>query len=387
MYTLSARRVASYAAIVVGITTALQLGHLAAADRSLYPGGPSKAACQHESGPLGPVTPLCDDRTPPNTKITRVRPRPDHGWLRTSQVRYEFRSVVNDGDTDPMAFECRFDGPAKSHGWRPCTSPQVYDELPDSASRYTFRVRAYDAADRAFIYPNPVAPNDVDDTDASPAKSAVRIDTTTPDTTLSGLPRDPVTPGFPVLLSKRLTLHLSASEPAVRWECRQAGEAAPCAGGDLDLGPLAPGTHTFWARATDRAGNVDPTPRDVHWTVPYNQFGTPEQREAHWAEVPADGHFGRDYLQATANGATLSRRFESFSEIRLIVPKGPALGTVQVRIDGVDYGDPISLEAPEASLLNVIVVRSGSLPTTSGKVSLVVVSHDKPVRIDGVVVR
>lgn len=390
MFTISARRVASYAATAAVVATTLQLGYSAAAERAPAPSAPtagkSAAACLHESGPLGPVTPLCDDRTPPNTRITRVRPRPNHGWLRTGQVRYAFRSVVRDGDTDEMAFECRFTGPAKSHDWRSCTSPQTYD-LPDSNRRYTFQVRAYDVADRAFTYPNPVSPNDASDTDTSPAKSSFRVDTKTPNTTLSGLPRDPVTPGFPVVLSRRLTLRLDASERAIRWECRHLGDAVPCAAGDLALGPLEPGTHTFWARATDRAGNVDPTPRDVHWTVPYNQFGTSRQREARWRDVTADGHFGGDYLEATSYGATLSRRFESFSEIRLVVPKGPRLGAVQVRIDGVDYGDPISLRAPQRSRLNVIVVRPGSLATTSGEISLVVVSRGKPVQIDGVVVR
>lgn len=387
MSSISARRLASYAIAVVVVSTSLQFAGAAAAE----PGpGPTAAAtattCLTEAGPLGPLTPLCDDQTPPNTRITRVVPRPNHGWLRTGQVRYEFRSVVTDGDTDPMALECRFDGPAQSHDWRPCTSPQTYD-LPDSTRRYTFRVRAYDVADRAFTYPTPLRPDDTDDTDPSPAAASVKVDTKTPDTTLAGLPRDPVSPGFPVLLGRRLTLRLAASERAVHWECRHLGRAVPCGAGDLSLRRLAPGTHTFWARATDRAGNVDPTPRDVHWTVPYNQFGSPSQREAHWQQVAADGHFGRDYLEATEYGATLSRSFESFTEIRLLAPKGPGLGKVQARINGVDYGDPISLEALQDSRRNVIVVRAGSLAATSGKISLVVVSHGKPVRIDGVVVR
>lgn len=386
MSSISARRLASSAIAVVVVTTSLQLGASAAADPDTGAAAPAAATCRAEAGPLGPLTPLCDDQTPPNTRITRVFPNPDHGWLRTGQVQYEFRSVVRDGDTDPMAFECRLDGPAQSHDWRACTSPQTYDLL-DSNRRYTFRVRAYDVADRAFIYPTPLRPDDVDDTDASPAAAAVKVDTKTPDTTLTGLPRDPESPGFPVLLSRRVNLRLAASERAVRWECRHLGRAVPCDTGDLTLGRLAPGTHTFWARVTDRAGNVDPTPRDVHWTVPDNRFGSERQREAHWREVAADGHFGRDYLEATAYGATLSRSFDSFSEIRLLAPKGPELGTVQVRINGVDYGDPISLQAPRESRLNVIVVRAGALAATSGKVSFVVVSHGRPVRIDGVVVR
>jgi hypothetical protein len=89
---------------------------------------------------------------------------------------------------------------------------------------------------------------------ADPSASATPIDTTPPQTDVSG---DFSAPGAALFA-------VSADEPAT-FACSLDGAAyAPC-GAQLRLVDLAAGWHTLAVRATDLAGNTDPTPAQTRW--------------------------------------------------------------------------------------------------------------------------
>ena len=91
-------------------------------------------------------------------------------------------------------------------------------------------------------------------TDATPATRTFTIDTTPPDTTIDR-PRP------------RRPLALTSTEPGSTFECKlDAGDFEPCSSPHT-LPALPDGTHTLEVRATDAAGNVDPTPATRTFTV------------------------------------------------------------------------------------------------------------------------
>jgi hypothetical protein len=109
---------------------------------------------------------------------------------------------------------------------------------------------------RTIDHGNATAPPGGDHTDAGAVEAA---DTVAPETSIGGQPayiRD-ATP----------TITFSADEQAT-IACRLDGQAVSCAGGSFTpAAPLADGPHTFTATATDRHGNVDPTPATRAFTV------------------------------------------------------------------------------------------------------------------------
>ncbi len=123
------------------------------------------------------------------------------------------------------AIECSLDGGA----WFGCggaTGPLTLPELADG--RHTLRVRGK-----------------LNGTvDRFPAIRTWVVDTTAPDTTLTGL-------------------KIQADEPVAGFRCRVDGVDTACS----TILPSTPGTHTFEAAAVDHAGNVDPTPATYTWTI------------------------------------------------------------------------------------------------------------------------
>ncbi len=88
----------------------------------------------------------------------------------------------------------------------------------------------------------------------------VTIDRSVPATAIDLAPSDPSA-------STSASFEFSASEGAVSFECRlDAASWAACASPQGYAG-LTEGNHTFHVRATDAAGNVDPTPESTSWTV------------------------------------------------------------------------------------------------------------------------
>jgi hypothetical protein len=169
------------------------------------------------------------DTAPPDTTITATPPDPSAASGSLSFVSSETGST----------FQCRLD--AGSFG--ACTSPKAYSGLADGT--HTFEVRATDPAGN---------------TDATPAAHSWTVDTTAPSTSLTSGPPDPTN-------STSATFVFSASEPGSTFDCAlDGGSFGACTSAKTYSG-LADGTHTFEVRATDSAGNTDPTAASFTWTV------------------------------------------------------------------------------------------------------------------------
>src|SRR5207249_3108475 len=85
-------------------------------------------------------------------------------------------------------------------------------------------------------------------------------DTTPPDTTLTATPPA-------VTNSPSASFTFAATEAGSTFQCAlDGGGFAPCASPQT-YSALAGGNHTFQVRATDPAGNTDPTPASLTWTV------------------------------------------------------------------------------------------------------------------------
>jgi hypothetical protein len=137
------------------------------------------------------------------------------------------------------SFECRVDAGA----WGSCSTPETTASLVDGA--HTFEVRATDPAGNV---------------DATPASRSFTVDTIAPQTTIDS--------GPPALTNDPTpTITFSASQVGSTFECRvDAGAWASCSSAHTTAS-LADGAHTFEVRATDPAGNVDPTPASLSFTV------------------------------------------------------------------------------------------------------------------------
>ena len=136
-------------------------------------------------------------------------------------------------------FECRVDAGA----WASCTSPNTTASLADGS--HTFEVRATDVAGNV---------------DATPDSRTITVDTVAPQTTINSGPSGPTNDATP-------TFGFSADQAGSTFECRvDAGAWASCTSSHTTAS-LADGAHTFEARATDPAGNVDATPASRSFTV------------------------------------------------------------------------------------------------------------------------
>jgi hypothetical protein len=136
-------------------------------------------------------------------------------------------------------FQCSLDGSP----FAACGSPFNTPKLAEGS--HTFEVRVTDA---------------VGNTDPTPATRTWIVDLTPPDTTIVGGPTGTV----PVASA---SFTFTSNESNVTFTCTLDGAPpAPCTS-PFNVQGLAQGAHTFSVRATDAAGNVDPTPASRMWTV------------------------------------------------------------------------------------------------------------------------
>jgi len=170
------------------------------------------------------------DVTAPETTITSQPPSPNGS---ADGARFDFTA------SEPGSLDCSLDGAA----FAACSSPAIFAGL--AAGDHTFQVRATDLA------------GNVDATPASVTWTVV--DTTPPETTITSAPGATTT-------SHSATLSFAAGEPST-FECSLDGTGWTSCTSPADYSGLADGAHTFQVRATDAAGNVDPTPAYVSWQV------------------------------------------------------------------------------------------------------------------------
>jgi alpha-tubulin suppressor-like RCC1 family protein len=170
------------------------------------------------------------DATPPDTTITG---QPD-ATTGSTTANFAFTGV------DATSFECQLDAAA----FAACTSPQSYTGL--SSGSHTFLVRARDAEGRY---------------DPTPAGYTWTVDATAPETTITTRPTDPsndATPDFA----------FSSDDPGAYFYCQtDANGWFPCGGSSITYYNLDEGYHSFYVKAEDAEGNVDPTPATWSWTI------------------------------------------------------------------------------------------------------------------------
>lgn len=135
--------------------------------------------------------------------------------------------------------------------------------------------------------------------------------------------------------------------PRVAWSCRSDyGTAMPCDAtgvGTVELlpvEPLVPGEVYDLVvddTVTDLSGNaLERTVDAVAAPVEFSQGSA--AIDYRWAEVARDNAFGGTYAVERRPGATATFAFRG-SSITLVTAKGPDLGRVAVRVDGVSFGE------------------------------------------------
>ncbi len=232
----------------------LAADHRRPSPRPPHPRGPRQGRCRQPRPDPGHAllhrrhhAAADDDRLRPRRARPTTRPRP----------------LPSRASEEPISFECRLD----SGSFTACSSPRTTSTLADGP--HTFEVRATDAAGNI---------------DPTPASRSFTVDTTVPDetppdTTIDsgpeGLTSDP-TPSF----------SFSSSEEGSSFECRlDSGSFSACTS-PLTTAMLSDGPHTLEVRATDAAGNLDPTPASRSFTV---DTPVPPSPNPTLAEPPASG--------------------------------------------------------------------------------------------------
>lgn len=347
----------------------------------------------------------CDDELPPviDAKVT-VTPaaRGAQNWLSSKQVTFGFTGRFTDGDPDTLGFECQFHATSSAPTtWETCgtydeaakvwkqsyTGLAEFERLP-----YTFRVRAVDTGDAGRDATSfcglgcRAADADLDDASA-PVTVQVRVDTVAPagSARIDGL-FDEENPEWPMVTARTVQLVLGAGgsqeRSPVDFDCTLSGAAVPCGLGTTNLRRLPPGDQRLEAVARDAAGNVDPTPAVITFSVPRNLTAG---AKSGWTTVKRSGYFGGDFLQATKVGTVVSAPGKNVRELRLLAPRGPQLGRVQIRI-GNNGWKTVNLRGPRYEPLHVYQVRHQFDTLVSGRIQVraMKMGRGKSVRIDAV---
>jgi hypothetical protein len=134
-------------------------------------------------------------------------------------------------------FKCKLDDRALAA----CTSPAGYSGLGEGT--HTFRVDATDLAGNT-----------------SSASYSWTVDTTPPVTTIADGPHNATSETDPRLI-------FGSSEGGSAFQCQLDGGAYVDCSSPFGYSGLGEGDHTFHVRATDVAGNTDPSPPASSWTV------------------------------------------------------------------------------------------------------------------------
>jgi hypothetical protein len=177
------------------------------------------------------------DATPPETSIQGSPPG-------VTDATASFAFAGDDGSGSGVAsFQCSLDGDS----FAACTSPQSYSGL--GSGPHTFAVRAVD---------------NLGNVDPTPDSVTWTVDATPPQTTITSGPPDPSA-------STSASFDFSGDDGSgsgvASFQCAlDSSGFAPCTS-PAGYPGLDSGTHTFYVRATDQVGNVDPSPDSFTWVI------------------------------------------------------------------------------------------------------------------------
>ncbi len=176
---------------------------------------------------LGPFL-IFPDTVVPDTTID-AGPRK----VGTAVATFEFSSNEKD-----VTLECSLDGGR----FTTCASPNTYTGL--AKGTHTFRVRATDGAGNS---------------DPTPARREWQVDTKAPDTELTDSPGK--------FGKGDAHFAFTSGERKSAFECKLDDAKYEACSSPKTYAKLHDGGHRFRVRAVDQAGNPDPSPASVKWTV------------------------------------------------------------------------------------------------------------------------
>jgi DNA-directed RNA polymerase specialized sigma24 family protein len=179
---------------------------------------------------VGPFL-ILPDTVVPETSIT-AGPRKYGTAIATFEFESNEKSAMLECSLDRAQFET-------------CASPKTYTGL--ARGKHSFRVRAVDAAGN---------------TDPTPAMREWDVDVKAPATKLTESPDEFSNGGD--------RFEFSSSETHSSFECKLDDGAYAACSSPRAYPRLDDGAHRFRVRAIDRAGNSDPSPASLKWTVDTN---------------------------------------------------------------------------------------------------------------------
>lgn len=186
-----------------------------------------------------------------------------------------------------------------------------------------------------------------------------------------------------VVAAARVRFAYTSSATASTFECTLDGSRTPCKDASVAISRLTSSTHRFTVAARDREGLVDLSPATRVWTVPRNN--TALGHSSGWAKVKSPGHFLGTYSTTKRSGTKLRTSVTKARSIALVATTAPGHGTVKVYL-GSTLLRRVRLDSDALTRKRIIsVARFGNTPRT-GRVSVVVASSGKPVRIEGLAV-
>jgi Bacterial Ig-like domain len=180
-----------------------------------------------------------------------------------------------------------FDGSAGTlAGDSPNVTVKVYRPVAGAPDQLVESLDATRASDGSWsVVANPALPDGDYIARAEQLDDASNVGTSAPHsfTVDTGAPNTLFTQTPPAVMgTTSADLHFDSTEAGASFECRlDSGAWNACTSPELLTG-LAAGSHSFNVRATDAAGNTDPTPASASWTI---DLSLPDLA----LEAPADG--------------------------------------------------------------------------------------------------
>ena len=228
-----------------------------------------------------------DDATAPQTSIDSGPSGPSN----TSSPSFAFSS-----SEAASSFECRLEGPGIPTGnYVSCSSPTSYAGLADG--NYTVSIRATDPAGN---------------TDATAATRSFAVDTTAPQTTIDSGPTGTITTSA--------TQFRFSADAAATFECRMDAAAWTACSAPKAYSSVSDGGHVFSVRATDAAGNTDPSAPTRGFTVDtsvVNDGGEPASTNPGPAAAAPAGSLGAGGALSLTSGTAALKLTMSLGRGRL----------------------------------------------------------------------
>jgi hypothetical protein len=137
------------------------------------------------------------------------------------------------------------------------------------------------------------------------------IDKTSPDTNLTGTPSEPTN-----LTEASFTF--SSPDGSATFECKLDSGSYEACSSPKEYTALSDGEHTFYARAKDAAGNVDPTPASYTWTI---DTAAPDTSITAHPDDPSNSADASFSFSSTEVGSTFECKLDSGSYEACSSPK------------------------------------------------------------------